>query len=114
MSTHFFILGWAWCAFPKKRTGTRYDEFVFLHLLGSAGHIIRFTVSGARNADTLFFMLWWARCGFHKKRARIHYAELVVFASDGICRSHVAFQCIRAAKRRRTIFHARVGLMRFP
>jgi hypothetical protein len=70
------MLGRALCSFHKKRIGTHYTELVFLHLMGSVGHVVHFSVSGVRNY-TLFFMLGWARCGFHKKRAGTHYAELV-------------------------------------
>jgi hypothetical protein len=37
-----------------------------------------------------------------------------VFASNAICRSHSAFCSVRGAKFWRTIFHARVGLLRTP
>jgi hypothetical protein len=30
----------AWCGFYKKGAGTRYVELVFLHLAGSAGHVV--------------------------------------------------------------------------
>jgi hypothetical protein len=36
-----------------------------------------------------------------------------VFASNGVCGSHSACRCMRGAKRRCTIFHARVGLVGF-
>jgi hypothetical protein len=37
-----------------------------------------------------------------------------VFVSSGICGSRSALRYIRGTKRRRTIFHSRVGPMRFP
>jgi hypothetical protein len=43
----FFMLGWDWYGFDKKRAGTRYAELLFLHLVGSVGHIMH---SGASEA----------------------------------------------------------------
>jgi hypothetical protein len=48
------MLRWDRYGFDKKRVRTRYGELVFLHLVGSAGHVVH---SGARNIDALFFML---------------------------------------------------------
>jgi hypothetical protein len=38
--TLFFIHGWEWYGFHKKRAGTHCAEIVFLHLVGSAGHVV--------------------------------------------------------------------------
>jgi hypothetical protein len=40
VDVQFFMLGWARCGFHKMSTGTRYAELVFLHLVGSAGHLL--------------------------------------------------------------------------
>jgi hypothetical protein len=72
------MLGWDRYRF-NKRTRTHYAEHVFLHLVGSAGHVVHSGASGARKIDTLFFMLVWDWYRYHKKRARTRYAELVVF-----------------------------------
>jgi hypothetical protein len=40
------MLGWAQCDFHKKLAWTRYTELLFLHLVGSAGHIVHFSVPG--------------------------------------------------------------------
>jgi hypothetical protein len=86
---------------------------MFLHLVGSAGHIVHSGASGVRNIDTLFFMLGWARCSFNKKCNGTRYTKLV-FPSGGICMSLGAFRCVRGVKRQRTIFHNRVGPVLIP
>jgi hypothetical protein len=50
---------------------------VFLHLVGSTGHVVHFGASMARNLDALFFMLGWVQYGFHKKRVGTCHRELV-------------------------------------
>jgi hypothetical protein len=63
------MLGWALCSFHKKRTGTRYAELAFLHLVRTAGHIVHSGASGMQNVNTLYFMLGWAECGFVTPRS---------------------------------------------
>jgi hypothetical protein len=72
-----FNLWWAEYRFHKKRDGTRQEKLVYMHLVGSAGHVVHSVASGVQNIDALFFMLGWHQYGFHKKRARTRYVELV-------------------------------------
>jgi hypothetical protein len=49
----------------------------FLHPLGSVGHIVYCSASGAQNIDALFFLLGWHLYGFHKKHVGAPYAKFV-------------------------------------
>jgi hypothetical protein len=41
-----FMLGWDRYGFEKMGTGTHYAELMFLHPVGSAGHVVRFVALG--------------------------------------------------------------------
>jgi hypothetical protein len=36
----FLLLGWNWYGFDKSRSGTCYTKLVFLHPVGSVGHVL--------------------------------------------------------------------------
>jgi hypothetical protein len=65
------MLGWVRCSFHKKSVGVRYAELVFLHLVGSAGHVLYSNASRPRNIDVLFFMFGWDWCIFHENVGRV-------------------------------------------
>jgi hypothetical protein len=71
------MLGWARSSFHKNCARIRYTVVVVLHLVGSTGHIVHFTASGAQNVSTLFFLIGSDRYGFDKKLTGIRYAEFM-------------------------------------
>jgi hypothetical protein len=71
------MLGWGQYEFDNKCIRTHYAELLFLHPVGSAGHVVHFGASGERIIDTIFFNVRWGRYGFDKKRFRTRYAELL-------------------------------------
>jgi hypothetical protein len=51
----------AQCGLHKLRTGTRYAELVFSHLVGYVGQVVHSSASWALKVNTLLFILMWAR-----------------------------------------------------
>jgi hypothetical protein len=60
------MVRWDPYRFNKKYAGTRYAELVFLHPVGSTGHIVYSSASRARNVDALFFVDGWDRYRYDK------------------------------------------------
>jgi hypothetical protein len=56
---------------------------VFLHPVGSAGHVVHSGASRVRNVEKLFFLLGWDWYGFRKMRIRTSYVKLVVLHPVG-------------------------------
>jgi hypothetical protein len=54
IKTLCFIFGLSWYRFNKKRVRSHYSELLFLHPVGSVGHIGHSDVSGSRNVYALF------------------------------------------------------------
>jgi hypothetical protein len=72
---------WDWYRYDKKHVRTRYTEIVFLHPVGSVGHLVHSRASAHAKRFPIFFMLQWDRYGFDKKRIGTRYAELMFLHS---------------------------------
>jgi hypothetical protein len=51
------MCGWYWYGFHIKHARTHYALLVFLHPVGSTGHVVHSGASGLQNIDAIFFML---------------------------------------------------------
>jgi hypothetical protein len=91
------MLGWDWYGFDKKCTETRYAEHVFLHLVGSAGHVVPSGASGTRTTMHYFYA-WVGPIWIRQKNALGHVRQTCGFASFGICWLRSAFGSFRGVK----------------
>jgi hypothetical protein len=89
------MLGFDKYGFDKKSIGMHYAKHVFLHLVGSAGHVVHSGVSGARNIDTLFFMLGWDWYRLQKRLTGTHCTKHVFLHPVESTGYVVHFWCIR-------------------
>jgi hypothetical protein len=92
------MLGWDRFRSHNKRAGTSYAKLVCLHPVGSAGHVVRSGLSGARNVDTLFSFPFGPSVDPTKTYWETLH-QICVFASGGIYGSCSAFWCVEGTKR---------------
>jgi hypothetical protein len=69
------LVGPVWI--PQKHARTCHTDHVFLHPVGSVGHLVHSGTFGARNIAAQFLMLGWDLYGFHKKHVRTSYTEFI-------------------------------------
>jgi hypothetical protein len=69
------MIDWAYADPTKNRPGNHYIEQVFLHSVGSAGHVVGSGTFGVQSNESLIFHDW---SGTHKKRIGTRYTELVL------------------------------------
>jgi hypothetical protein len=77
------LIMWDRYEFDKKRDRTRNAELVFLHPVGTTGHVVHSGASGERNMIALFFILKWDWYGFGKKHVGTQYVKVMFFHPVG-------------------------------
>jgi hypothetical protein len=65
-------------------------KLVFLHQVGSAGHVVHSGASGPPNIDALFFLIGWPDA-VSIKSVPASIRQTCVIAPGGICGSYSAF-----------------------
>jgi hypothetical protein len=101
-----FILRWDQYGFDKKRIGRRYTELVFLHPIGSVGHVAHSGTSG-HETSTQYFSCSGETGMDATIMAPRHVTPNCVFASGWISGSRSAFRCVHVVKCRPTFFMLR-------
>jgi hypothetical protein len=96
-STIFFMLRWDRYELHKRHVGPHYAKHVFLHPVGSAGHVVDSGAYGTRNVDKLVIMLSCDRYAFNKKGVSTSYPELVFLHTVGFV-GHVVYSCVFGAR----------------
>jgi hypothetical protein len=96
------MLGGAQCNFHLKCVRTRYVELVFLHPVGSAGHVLHCGASEKRNVEALFLGSPGTVMGFIK-RPPGHVTPNLCFASSGIF-GHVLHFGVSGSRNVNTLF----------
>jgi hypothetical protein len=66
------MLGWDWYGHDKTCAGSGFTEIVFLHPVGTAGHVVHSVASEVRNVDATFH----ARVGLVRIQQRAHQVKL--------------------------------------
>jgi hypothetical protein len=106
----FFMVGWDWYGFNKKRARTSYTQLLFFNSRGSVGHVVHSGASG-RIMLRHYFSCSGGPSAVFIKSALGHVTPNLCFASYGICGSRSPFRCVWCVKHDRTIFHAQVRLV---
>jgi hypothetical protein len=112
VDTLFFMLGWYRYRFHEKHTGTRYVELVFLHPVGSTGHVVHSARPGCETSEHYFSCLGGSGMD-SKKHNGTHYVELVFLHLAGSAGME-SILCVWGAKCWCTFFFALVGPVWIP
>jgi hypothetical protein len=103
VETLFFMFGWSRCSSYKRGAWTHYDELVFLHPAGLAGHVLHSSASRPRNVNALFSCSGGVGTD-STKNAPGDITPNLRFCIRCDLWARNAFWCIWGAKRRHNIF----------
>jgi hypothetical protein len=98
------MLGQDRYGFDKKSIGTRYAKLVFLHPVGSAGHVVQSGTSEVRNVDAHFFHARVGMVRIKQTTCQDMLRRTCDFASGGICGGHIEHSGVSKAQYVNTLF----------